>query len=46
MHEWRNTTDENLKIKDVKIADLQLRCKVSDKDHQKLKAENQMLRKN
>jgi hypothetical protein len=46
MHEWRKTTDENLKIKDSKITDLQSKCKVSEKEVQKLKAENQMLRKN
>lgn len=42
MQEWRKTTDENLKMKDTKINELSKKCE----DFHKLKAENQMLRRN
>ena len=46
MHEWRRTTDENLRLKNAKIADLQKKAEQLEKELSKVKAENGMLRKN
>lgn len=46
MQEWRKTTDSNLKLKDDRISELQSKFQKSDKELQRLKAENQMLRRN
>ena len=46
MQEWRKTTEENLRLKDAKITELQKRSEQFEKDSSKYKAENGMLRKN
>ena len=46
MQEWRKTTDSNLKLKDDRVSELQGKLQKSDKELQRLKAENQMLRRN
>lgn len=40
MQEWRKTTDENLRLKDQKIAEMQKKNEQSEKDVSKYKAEN------
>jgi chromosome segregation ATPase len=45
MQEWRKQTDENLKIKDKQIEELQGQVTALQKEKDRLKSENQMLRR-
>lgn len=45
MQEWRKQTDENLKIKEKQIEDLQGQLTALQKEKDRLKSENQMLRR-
>jgi regulator of replication initiation timing len=45
MQEWRKQTDENLKIKEKQIEDLQAQATALQKEKDRLKSENQMLRR-
>ena len=46
MQEWRKTNDENMKMKQAKIEQIQSKLEKSDKELSRIKAENGMLRKN
>lgn len=45
MQEWRKQTDENLKLKDAQVLDLQTQLAALQKERERLKSENQMLRR-
>ena len=45
MQDWRKQTDENLKIKEKQIEDLQTQATALQKEKDRLKSENQMLRR-
>ncbi|CDW71439.1 UNKNOWN [Stylonychia lemnae] len=45
MNDWRHQTDENIKIKERQIADLNGQVQSLTKDRERLKSENQMLRR-
>lgn len=45
MQEWRKQTDENLKIKEKQIEELQAQATALQKEKDRLKSENQMLRR-
>ena len=45
MQEWRKQTDENLKIKEKQIEELQVQVTALLKEKDRLKSENQMLRR-
>jgi|LauGreDrversion4_2_1035121.scaffolds.fasta_scaffold75506_2 hypothetical protein len=45
MQDWRRQTDENLKLKEAQVADLQNQLATLQKEKERLKSENQMLRR-
>lgn len=45
MQDWRRQTDENLKLKETQVADLQAQVAALTKEKERLKSENQMLRR-
>lgn len=46
MREWRKASDDNLRLKDLKIKELMGKHGSMEADFKKLKAENLMLRRN
>jgi len=45
MQDWRRQTDENIKLKDAQVLDLQTQLASLQKERERLKSENQMLRR-
>ena len=45
MQDWRRQTDENLKLKDAQVLELQTQLATLQKERERLKSENQMLRR-
>lgn len=46
MHEWRAQTDENMKLKEKQIAEMNGQVTQLTTERDRLKSENQMLRRN
>lgn len=46
MREWRAQTDENMKAKDKQIGEMTLQVSQLTSERDRLKSENQMLRRN
>lgn len=45
MQEWRRQTDENMKIKEKQVEELQTQVATLQKERDRMKSENQMLRR-